>query len=325
MICHEAMMKFSLGLLLLLVVQTGRTQQVDYPRDTSYTIHSNYLKLRKKYPFITPIAPELPKKVREQRDLVYKTLPGRELHLDIFYPKKKKRNKYPGVLMIHGGGWSSGSKAHQVPMAQQLARKGYVAVAVEYRLSPEAPYPAAVDDLKEAVRWMRANAAAYGLDTAKIASLGCSAGAQLAALLGVTSDKAHFGTSGTAYPEYSCTIQAVVNIDGIVSFIHPEADAEGAASGKWLGGDRIAAAENWKAASPLEYISNTTPPFIFINSSIPRFHAGRDDFVKILNGFGIYNEVHTLPDTPHSFWLVHPWFETTFAYCHRFLDKVFKN
>lgn len=299
-----------------------RAQLPELPRDTSYTIHSNYVKLKKKYPFIKPIAPDLPERVLARQNVTYKEIAGRPLRLDIFYPGPESKKKHPGVLLIHGGGWSSGSKAHQVPMAQQLAKNGYVAAAVEYRLSPEAPYPAAVQDLKEALRWLRANAAGFNLDTGKIAVLGCSAGAQLASLLGVTGSMGKFD-GPTAFPNCSASVQAVLNIDGIVSFIHPEADAEGTAAAKWLGGTRQTAWENWREASPLEYAGAGTPPFLFINSATPRFHAGRDDMIKILDRSGIYSEVHTLPETPHSFWLAHPWFETTLEYTRRFLDKVF--
>jgi acetyl esterase/lipase len=312
------------GVLFLLFILTFQFGKAQIPRDTSYNIQSNYIKLKKNYPFVTPIAPALPKKVKAKPAVTYKNIKGRALHLDLFYPKGKKKNKYPGVLLIHGGGWSSGTKAHQVPMAQQLAARGYVAAAIEYRLSPEAKYPAAVHDLKEAVRWMRAHASDFGLDTTKIAVLGASAGAQLASLLGTTNGMSHF-EGDTEYPRVSANVQAVVNVDGIVSFIHPEADAEGDAAGRWLGGSRTEAAKNWKEASPLEYVNAQTPPFIFINSAMPRFHAGRDDMIQRLNGFGIYTEVHTIDNSPHSFWLVHPWFETTLEYTYQFLDKIFKS
>lgn len=295
----------------------------DFPRDTTYTIYSNHQKLQKKFPFVTPIAPQQLQYVKGQTEVVYRTLGNRNLHLDIFYPAHKNWRKYPGVLLIHGGGWSSGSKAHQVPMAQQLAARGYVAAAVEYRLSPEAPYPAAVHDLKVAVQWLRAHAADYNLDPDKIAALGCSAGAQLASLLGTTNGLRRFEEKA-ALSDYPSDVQAVVNIDGIVSFVHSEAGAEGSAASKWLGGSRTDAYATWKDASPLEYVNGHTPPFAFINSAVPRFHAGRDDMVKRLDSLGIYSEVHTIADTPHSFWLVHPWFETTLDFTVQFLDKVFK-
>ncbi|HMQ91032.1 MAG TPA: alpha/beta hydrolase [Flavilitoribacter sp.] len=306
----------------MLISGSVNAQSTNIPQDTSYTIYSNWQKLKKHYPFVSPISPDLPKKIEARWDVVYTDIDGRLLHMDIFYPKLKKQKKYPGVLLIHGGGWASGSKAHQVPMAQQLAARGYVTAAVEYRLSPEAKFPAAVLDLKTSVRFLRAFATDYGLDTARIAALGASAGAHLASMLGTTGDVKDF--DGPAYPRYSSAGQAVVNIDGIVSFIHPEAASEGSSAGRWLG-SREEAWDNWKAASPLEYADDRTPPFLFINSSIPRFHAGRDDLIKLLNGFGTYTEVHTIPDSPHSFWLVHPWFEQTLAFTAAFLEKELKN
>jgi acetyl esterase/lipase len=79
----------------------------------------------------------------------------------------------------------------------------------------------------------------------------------------------------------------------------------------------------WVDASPLTYINSNTPPILFINSSIDRFHAGRDEAIKILQASNIYFKVHTVPKTPHSFWLFEPWFDETLDLCILFLEKVF--
>ena len=207
-------------------------------------------------------------------------------------------------------------------MAQHLATNGYVGVTASYRLSGEASYPAGVKDLKHALRWMQKNAKKYHIDPNKIAVLGASAGAQLATLVGVTPNSQVYGEKDE---KISSAVQAIINIDGIVSFVHPEASSEGDYAGYWLGGLKGTNFKNWQEASPLEYVNAQTPPTLFINSSIPRFHAGRDDFIKKLNTFGIFSEVHTLEDSPHSFWLMHPWFEPTLAFTVSFLDKVFKH
>jgi acetyl esterase/lipase len=272
------------------------------------------------YPFIAPIAPVYIEEINVKEDVIYRTLGTRELKADIYYPNVKNKKPAPAVLLIHGGGWVSGSKENLRPMAQRLAQEGFVAITVEYRLSREAPYPAGVVDIKAALDWVRKNAVDYNLDKNKIAVLGASAGAQLATLVGVTP-----GLS--IYREKDCKIkdgvQAIVNIDGIVSFVHPEAAAEGEIAGLWLGGLRDENPANWKEASPLEYVDKNTPPTLFINSAQPRFHAGRDDMIKVMETHGIYSEVYTLPDTPHSFWLVHPWFETTVNLTVEFLNRVF--
>lgn len=155
------------------------------PRDTSFTVHSAYVKALKNYPQIQIVSPQLPENVREIENVTYSTLKsGRNLNLNIYRPKNDE--KYPALLMVHGGGWSSGDLSLQIPMAQRIASKGYVTVPVEYRLSPESQFPAAVFDLKIAIRWIRANAEIYGIDTTKIAISGCSAGGQLAMLVGMT-------------------------------------------------------------------------------------------------------------------------------------------
>jgi acetyl esterase/lipase len=118
-------------------------------------------------------------------------------------------------------------------------------------------------------------------------------------------------------------VQAIIDIDGILAFHHPES-AEGKVAAEWLGGTYEEKPGVWQDASALTHVSKNTPPCLFINSSNPRFHAGRDDMIKKLNDFGIYSEVHTFPDTPHPFWFFHPWFDPTVKYIVDFLDKVFK-
>jgi len=70
----------------------------------------------------------------------------------------------------------------------------------------------------------------------------------------------------------------------------------------------------WKEASAINYVSDKTVPIIFINSSLPRFHAGHDEAIKKLTKLNIYTEVHTIPNTPHPFWLFHPWFNEASNY-----------
>ena len=301
------------------------------PSDTSFTPYSTYLKERKNFPEIKLVTPHLPEGVAWEKDVVYtewKATPygDRALHLDVFYPGEQTAGPCPAVVLIHGGGWRSGSKFNLIPMAQQLAAAGYVAVPVEYRLALEAQYPASVYDIKAAIRWLRAHATDYNLDPDKIAVLGCSSGAQLVTLIGTTNEESHFeGNEGNL--DQSSEVQAIINIDGVVSFTHPEAEAEvkGTAASTWLGGRLDERPDLWKEASPLEYVDAQTPPILFINSSIPRFHAGRDGMIEKLKGYGTYTEVHTFPHSPHPFWLLDPWFAPTVAYVREFLDQVLKH
>jgi len=300
------------------------------PRDTSFTVHSAFVKEQKKRPYIEIVKPSLPKNVVAYEHVVYSNPEdGRHLHMNIYRPDDAKM--YPVLLMVHGGGWSSGDLTLQVPMAQQIAARGYVTIPVEYRLSPEVAYPAAVYDLKTAIRWIRAHAYEYGIDTTKIAISGCSAGGQLAMLTGTTNFQSAYENPGE-YSEYWSNVHAIINVDGISDFSTDEliATRESLAKGKtpasikWLGATYEENNEVWLAASPVNHVAKDSAPVCFINSSIPRFHGGRDEVIEKLAVYNIYTEVHAIDDTPHPFWLFHPWFDTTVCYMVSFLDKVFK-
>ncbi len=302
------------------------------PRDTSFTVYQTYIKQKKYFPGISIAEPNLPKGVTVKENIVYSKPGGkRRLHLNIYRPDDSK--VYPALLMVHGGGWNSGDFSLQIPMAQQIATKGYVTIPIEYRLIPEALYPAAVHDLKAAVRWVRANAKKYGIDPNKIAISGCSAGGQLANLIGVTNGRGNYEGNG-GNPNVSSKVQAVINVDGLSDFTVEESISrakKARESGEkmpvdaiWLGGTYEERKAIWEEASPIYWVSDKSVPICFINSSIPRFHNGRDEMVLKLDSLKIYSEVHTIENTPHPFWLLNPWMPTTVNYIVIFLDKIFK-
>jgi len=297
--------------------------------DTSYTVRSATVKMLKKFPDARLVGPELPKGVVAYTDIVFASYGSRHLRLDLFMPDSSGGGPYPGVILIHGGGWSSGSRSMLVPMAERLAARGYVTATVDYRLSGEALYPAAVYDLKAAVRWMRANAEQYRVDPSKIAAYGCSAGGELASFIGTTNGVSKFEGEG-GYGEFSSEVQAIVNVDGLLDFTNANSTkydknpAKPSAAHRWLGDSYKDDPALWKAASPISYVSKHVPPMLLINSSMAHYHAGRDKMVHRLNTLGVYSEVDSLPGTIHTFWLFHPWFEKTLDYTSTFLDKTLK-
>jgi acetyl esterase/lipase len=306
-------------------------KEITIPRDTTYTVKSTYRKLIKDYPYIKSVETFAPESITEKKDVVYLTLPEtpfgkRELHVDIFKPKQKGK-AFPALVLVHGGGWRAGDKTLNTPMAQQLANRGFVVVSVEYRLSLEAKYPAAVHDIKAAIRWMRANAKEYQIDTKHIAIGGSSAGGQLASLIGATNGNQKFeGVLGNQ--KFSSDVQAVIDMDGLLDFTNPDNLAvkrnEKSADVFWFEGFYEQNPDRWKEASALNWVNKTSPPYLFVNSSQTRFHAGCTEMVAKLNEFGIYSEVHKLEGSPHSYWLFHPWFDPTIAHIESFLKKVFK-
>jgi acetyl esterase/lipase len=318
----------SIGFLIVLF-SSAPGQEKGIPRDTSFTVSNTAPKVYKQYPHAKLVEAIVPGGVAVQEDIVYAKNEKRELHLDLFSPSKKGNALYPGVILIHGGGWRSGNRQMEWPMAQYMAARGYVAATVEYRLSVETLYPAGIYDLKAAIRWMRANASNLSVDPEKIAVYGCSAGGELAAFLGTTGDMKKF-EGNIGYPEYSDRVQAVVDVDGVVDFTTPaesakDDDPKKPEAGKaWFGASFKEKPELWREASPIIYVDKNTSPILFVNSALERYHAGRDEMIVELNKLGVHSEVHTIPDTPHPFWLFHPWFDEASGIIVTFLDKTLK-
>ncbi|WP_159518292.1 alpha/beta hydrolase [Sunxiuqinia indica] len=324
-------MKIKLIIILLAVSSCLFAQKKEFPeipRDTSFNVNSSYAKYKKYFPEIRPANPELSENVAAHFNLGYTTLPDtpfgkRDLHVDLFHPKKE--GKYPALILVHGGGWRSGDKSLQVPMAKAIAEQGFVTVAVEYQLSLEAKYPAAIHNIKAAIRWMRANADKYHIDSDRIAISGCSAGGQLASLVGLTNDVEKFeGKQG--YSEYSSSVQAIIDIDGVINFMAPlslnNERRPDSPDVEWLEGDFYSRPDRWKEASPIYWANENSVPMLFLNSGFPRFTAGEYELISMLDRWGIENELHKFDVQLHPFWLFHPWFEPTGDYMVTFLHKV---
>ena len=308
------------NLILLLLLSIGIQAQKRYAVDTTYTPKSVYNKEIKKYPFISIVQPKHYTNIQEKKEIVYSKISDRKLRLDAYFCNTFAKN--PAIVILHGGGWKSGNKSQMEIFAQEMASKGFSCFTIEYRLSPEAKYPAAIFDVKKAIRYIKTNAAKFHADPNKIAILGCSSGGQMAALIGTTNNNSLFEEKD-ANNKATSAVQAIVDIDGILAFKHPES-IEGTVAGLWLGGSYEEKPEIWEQASALNHTDNNTPPTLFINSSIDRFHAGRNDMIDILNKNGIYNETKTIPNSPHSFWFLNPWFDETITYTADFLNKIFK-
>ncbi|MET0944209.1 MAG: alpha/beta hydrolase [Flavobacterium sp.] len=305
---------------IVLLISAATFAQSNYSVDTSYTIKSTYNKLIKKYPFITVSQSQSNIAVTEIKEVIYQKHKDRMLHLDAFFFNKEQNN--PIVIMIHGGGWRSGNKDQMQDMAREIASKGYSCFAIEYRLSLEAKYPEGIYDVKNAIKFIKDNAIKFNVDPDKIAVLGCSSGGQMAALIGTTNEILDFEDKSFK-SKSSSKVHAIIDIDGVLAFKHPES-SEGDVASFWLGGTYDEKLENWKNASALNHTNKGSPPILFINSSFPRFHAGRDDMIAILNQYKIYSEVKTIENSPHSFWFFEPWFSETIVYTTQFLDKIFK-
>lgn len=298
------------------------------PAPESYTAETTYAKLAPAYPFIRIASRAVPPSVRAVMDVTYVRRGPHDLKLDLYLPAAGRAAPRPAIVFVHGGGWRAGVRANFAPMAIRLAERGYVTATISYRLSPEAPYPAAVVDAKAAVRWVRAHAADYGIDPGRIAIAGGSAGGQIAALTGVTNGDARFDPDGGPGAVAS-DVQAIVNIDGLSDFTSEQARKyeddpakQPSAAGAWFGGRYAEKAALWRDASPLFHVGPGTPAILYVVSAQRRFSLGREEMVARLRALGVPNRVVALPDTPHSFWLFDPWLAPTVEATDAFLRGV---
>ncbi len=173
----------------------------------------------------------------------------------------------PGVVLIHGGGWTKGNRGQMKSIAKQLAREGFVAFSVSYRLAPEHQFPAALHDVKNAVRWLRANAQRYGVRDDQIVTFGYSAGAHLALLAALTGPDDGLDGEG-AFPGVSSTVQAAV---GGGSPTDLTLFSDNRSTNAFLGGPKAEHPQRYRKASPVQYVSPEDPP-VFL-------YHGRSDAV----------------------------------------------
>jgi acetyl esterase/lipase len=300
----------------LLVVACARPAPEPFTRETVVA------ELRPRFPGVSLPSDELPRGIVAREGIVYASPAGHALELDVYRPESLSAR--PAVLIVHGGGWERGHRSMERPLAKRMAGLGYVAVPVSYRLGPEGRFPSALHDLKAAVRYLRASAQRYGIDPERIGALGGSSGGHLVALLGATNGNAEL-EGGGSHPGIPSTVQAVVDIDGLADFTGPALLAKEAknpgAPVRFLGGSYAARTSVWRNASPVAHVGKQSAPTLFINSMAPTpILPGRLEMQTKLLALGIDSETVTMPDAPHPFWLVNPWFEPTLAAAHRFLS-----
>ena len=206
-----------------------------------------------------------------ERDVAYGIADGIALKMDIYYPETAS-GAVPAVLYVHGGGWTKGDKTAGAGMPEipELVSRGYLVAAVNYRLAPQYKFPAQIEDVKCAVRFLRANAATYGIDPERIGAWGGSAGGHLVALLGVTDASAGFEGDG-GYAEQSSRVQAVVDMFG-PSDLTVVFQGAGTILLKQVFGTTDRYSETVKRASPVTWVSSDDPPFLIL-------HGEKDELV----------------------------------------------
>jgi pectinesterase len=244
--------------------------------------------------------------------------PEHTVDLVVYVPDKE--GTYPAILDIHGGGWEKRQVESDRPMMERLAARGFVTALVSYRLSTEAPYPAALHDCKAAVRFLRAKAKELKLDPERIGVMGGSAGGHLSGLLAMTSGKPEFEGDGPQR-EYSSAVRACIVMAATQDLVAANTGKPSASAVKFFGGTLEERRAIYEQASPITHVRAGVPPIIFIEGEKDTLKIGRAEMQEKLRTLGIETAVHTLKGAPHPFWMSQPWCDETVEIAAAFFGK----
>jgi acetyl esterase/lipase len=226
------------------------------------------------------------------RSRVYAERAGLELRLDLYQPPST--GLAPGVIVIHGGSWQGGDRTQLAALNSYLAARGYVVAAINYRLAPQHPWPAARDDVRAAIDYLKTNAPEIGLDPTRLVLLGRSAGGQLALVTAYASDD----------PAIRGVISFYAPTDLLYGYANPSnplvIDSRGTLEA-YLAGTPETASDAYAAASASVLVNATTPPTLL-------FHGDRDELVRVRHA-EILAERLAAAGRPHLFvrlpWATH--------------------
>ncbi len=250
-----------------------------------------------------PKPPPMPADVVHEPNLTYSNVGG-GVQLDIVRPAASSSEPRPAVLLIHGGGFRGGNRQSYLPTAIKLAQRGYVAATASYRLSPRNQFPAAVEDVKAAVRYLRANASKYNIDPNHIGTMGGSAGGTLVLFLGLTADVPEFEGTGPNR-EFSSRVQCVVDDYGATDFTQSYQKSVDAAEvlPMFLGGHLDSNRAIHQKASPLNWVTPNAAPVLAIHGTADPYVAYEQSLWlgERMIAAGAQFELESIPGAGHGF------------------------
>ncbi len=220
-----------------------------------------------------------------------------------FLRPKDAQQPLPLIVMVHGGGFRAGKRQSKIPQAIRLAQNGYAVATISYGLAPKYPFPAAVQDVKTAIRFFRSNASKFGIDPSRIGVTGDSAGGHLVLMLGLTANVPEFETQ--EYAGVSDKVQAVVNYYGPTDLTKSCGKSVDACEvlPLFLGGDVEHARARYIMASPLNWVTPVAAPVLTLHGTVDRYvnyeHAGW--ITDRLKSAGVETKLVTFEGADHGF------------------------
>ena len=254
------------------------------------------------------------------REEVYSVVDGRRLRLCLLTADDEAGidddRPRPGVVFVHGGGWAGGTPAYHMRQAHDLANRGYVCAAIQYRLAPSVQWPSPLDDVRSAIRWMRSQAGELRVDPDRIAVVGGSAGAHLSAMAALTDDAPIDGVSSAV--QAAVLLYAPTDL-GALERALPEAPP--ALSALLPGYDE----DVLRAVSPITHVHPGAPPILSLIGTRDQALdvAMIDAFHDALAAAGVGSELVVWEDREHGFDFHPQDYAPSFAMIADFLDRTF--
>lgn len=263
-------------------------------------------------PASRPALPPAPAGVTIKQNVEYLES-GRRERLDLYLPADRSDGRhFPGVVIIHGGGWSGGDKAagREFNIGTSLAKAGYVCASVNYMMDPGKRWPTNLKDCKNAVRFLRTNAARYAVDSEHIGVIGGSAGGHLALMVAYTAGVPEFSPE-QPYPGVSDKVDAVVDFYGITDLLtwQQSREADGQVTSRPVKHSPLLEEsaeedlEAWRRASPVSYISAKCPPTLIAHGTKDTtVDSGQaTELAAKLKKAGVEHQLILLPGIGHTF------------------------
>jgi acetyl esterase/lipase len=243
------------------------------------------------------------------KDVTYCAVGGVDLKMDIYYPRGGAPGTpqragvstppVPVVMHVHGGGWTGGKKSDGTAALEiaPLVSQGYLVASVDYRLAPQYQFPAQIEDVKCAVRFLKANAAKYNLDPNRFGVIGESAGGHLVSLLGTTDTSA--GWDVGQYADQSSRVQAVVDLFGPADLTAPEYRIASGEFARIFGTAPDALAQ----ASPVTYVTPDDSPFLILQGDQDRLVplSQSQELAQRLTAAGVPAQLIVVKNAGHGF------------------------
>jgi len=268
----------------------------------------------------------IPADVQAELDLVYAEYGERKMLLDLFSPAEGQ-GPFPTILVVHGGGWKNGDKEKFRAMAIALATRGYVTASIGYRLSREAKFPAAIQDCKAAVRWLRATADVHRIDPNRIGAIGGSAGGHLVGLLATSTWATHLeGDGGNSHQ--SSAIQAAVVLGGGMDLVTPFLEDPELAAGEsqllFFGASYRDHPQIYVDASPITYLDSACPPLLFMDGEYDRPGERYVTTRARCAQLGVETNFILMPEGKHGCWNYEEWFVPMIADMDAFFFRTLR-